>query len=141
MSRLEHAIAIAASAHAGNLADDNEPYILHPLRVMLSLTQEDERIVGVLHDVVEKTGWTLENLRAEGFIDTIIQAVDAVTRRQDEEYLDFVRRTKTNPLGTRVKIADLQDNLRKVKEQQHAPDATEKLHKYEQALTMLSQAG
>lgn len=67
MTSLKHAISIAASAHAGYLADDEEPYIFHPLRVMLALDTEDERIVGVLHDVVEKTTLTLDSLRSEDF--------------------------------------------------------------------------
>ena len=81
MPTLEHAISLAASAHAGYLAPNDEPYILHPLRVMLALDGEEERIVGVLHDVVEKTGWTLDNLRSEGFPEHILTAIDSVSRR------------------------------------------------------------
>src|SRR5262245_34532745 len=107
MSSLEHAITIAACAHAGYHSDNDDPYILHPLRVMLSLNDQDERIVAVLHDVVEKTGWTLANLKDEGFPEDILQAIDAVTRRHGEDYFDFVQRTRTNDLGRRVKIMDL----------------------------------
>ncbi len=138
MTSLEHAISIAASAHAGDLAVDQEPYILHPLRVMLALDQSDEMIVGVLHDVVEKTGWTLDNLRAEGFPAHILEAIDSVSRRQGEEYFDFVRRTRGNDLGRRVKIADLKDNIKKIKSQPADPPAREKLAKYEEALIRLS---
>ncbi|MBB3149625.1 (p)ppGpp synthase/HD superfamily hydrolase [Phyllobacterium trifolii] len=73
MTSLEHAISIAASAHAGYLADDKEPYIFHLLRVMLALDTEDERIVGVQHDVVEKTALTLDSLRSEGFPGHILE--------------------------------------------------------------------
>jgi hypothetical protein len=64
MSTLEHAIALAACAHAGQVDKAGQPYILHPLRVMLRLSGADERIVAVLHDVVEDTPRTIERLRA-----------------------------------------------------------------------------
>jgi (p)ppGpp synthase/HD superfamily hydrolase len=124
MSALEHAISLAASAHAGYLADDEEPYIFHPLRVMLALADENERIVGVLHDVVEKTGWSLDNLRSEGFADNVLEAIDSVSRRHGEEYFDFVQRTR--------------DNIAKVKSRLQNPAAREKLAKYEEALRRLS---
>jgi (p)ppGpp synthase/HD superfamily hydrolase len=137
MPSLEHAISIAASAHAGYRTENDDPYILHPLRVMLGLNDEDERIVGVLHDVVEKTGWTLENLRHEGFPDQIIEAVDAVTRRHGEDYFDFVQRTRSNDLGRRVKIMDLKDNIAKARSVQQTQQGEEKLAKYEEALVRL----
>lgn len=138
MSRLEHAISIAASAHASSLADDNEPYILDSPRIMLSLATNEERIVGVLHDVVEKTGWLLDNLRTEGFNKTILDAIDSVTRRDGEEYFDCVERTKANKLGTRMKIADLNDNIHKVKSHEMSGNTEEKLKKYERALSILN---
>ncbi|WP_271894336.1 GTP pyrophosphokinase [Candidatus Phyllobacterium onerii] len=138
MTSLEQAISIAASAHAGYLADDEEPYIFHPLRVMLALDAEDERIVGILHDVVEKTPWTLDNLRSEGLPGHILEAIDSVSRRQGEEYFDFVLRTRENSLGRRVKIADLKDNIEKVRSHLEDPGAREKLAKYEEALARLS---
>ncbi len=138
MSPLEHAISIAANAHAGYRADDEEPYILHPLRVMMALDEEDEMIVGVLHDVVEKATWSLDELRSEGFAPHILEAIDSVTRREGEDYFDFVHRTRENSLGRRVKIADLKDNIAKIRSQPEDPTAREKLAKYEEALTRLS---
>ncbi|RCW82727.1 HD domain-containing protein [Phyllobacterium bourgognense] len=137
MSVLEHAIAVAARAHAGYLAEDGEPYIFHPLRVMMALDDEDERIVGVLHDVPEKTAWSLDGLKAEGFLEHIIAAIDSVSRRQGEDYFDFVQRTRENDLGRRVKIADLQDNIENVKSRLDDPQARKKLDKYEEALRRL----
>ncbi|SFI78125.1 HD domain-containing protein [Phyllobacterium sp. CL33Tsu] len=137
MPSLEQAISIAASAHAGYRTENDEPYILHPLRVMLGLHDEDERIVAVLHDVVEKTGWTLDNLRNEGFSEQIIAAVDAVTRRHNEDYFDFVQRMRNNDLGRRVKIMDLKDNIAKVRNDRRSSQAEEKLAKYEDALVRL----
>jgi (p)ppGpp synthase/HD superfamily hydrolase len=89
-----------------------QPYMLHPLRIMLRMSSIDERIVAVLHDVCEDCpGWTFDRLRREGFSDRIIDALDSVTKRDGEEYEDFVRRAVANPIGGRVKLADLLDNI------------------------------
>ena len=87
-----------------------QPYVLHPLRMMLRLTTPEERITAVLHDVVEDCSWTLDQLRAEGFSEAVIDAVAAVTRQPHETYEAFVLRAAANPIGRRVKLADLADN-------------------------------
>jgi hypothetical protein len=111
MSTLERAIVIAAEGHEGVRDKAGAPYILHPLRMMLRLSSPDERIVAVLHDVCEDCpGWNFERLRDEGFSDEIITALDAVTKREGEDYKDFVRRAAANPIGRNVKLADLADN-------------------------------
>lgn len=110
MGTLDKAIAIATRAHFGQRDKAGAPYVLHPLRVMLSLSTPEERIVGVLHDVVEDTSVTVGELRAEGFSDEVLAALDAVTKREGEEYMDFVVRAAANPIGKRVKLADLKDN-------------------------------
>ena len=81
------------------------PYVLHPLRMMLSLDTPDERMAAVLHDVVEDTSVTLEQLRAEGFPASVIDAVEALTKREGEAYEEFVRRVAPNHLARRVKLA------------------------------------
>ena len=110
MSTLERAISIAATAHAGQIDKAGRPYILHPLRVMLALDATDDQIVGVLHDVVEDTDLTLESLRAEGFSEVVLAALASVTKREGEDYPTFVLRAAANPIGRRVKLADLRDN-------------------------------
>jgi (p)ppGpp synthase/HD superfamily hydrolase len=97
MSTLERAIVIAAEGHAGVKDKGGAPYILHPLRMMLALSTPDERIVAVLHDVREDcSGWTLDRLRAEGFPDHNITALDSVTKREGEDYETFVRRATSS---------------------------------------------
>lgn len=110
MSTLERAIAIAAKAHEGQVDKAGAPYILHPLQMMLNLSTMEERITAVLHDVVEDCGVLLEDLRKEGFSESVIEAIDSVTRRPDETYEAFVLRAASNPLGRRVKLADLENN-------------------------------
>jgi (p)ppGpp synthase/HD superfamily hydrolase len=137
MSTLERAIAIAAEAHAGQVDKAGAPYILHPLRVMLRCRTNEERMAGVLHDVVEDTPWTLEKLRAEGFSDAVLSGVDAVTRRETESYEEFVERAGRDPIGRVVKIADLEDNS----DLSRLPNPTdrdwERLEKYKRALVAL----
>jgi (p)ppGpp synthase/HD superfamily hydrolase len=111
MSTLERAIIIAAEAHAGQTDKGGEPYILHPLRVMMRLEGEDARIAAVLHDLVEDTHWTLDDLRTEGFDEVVVAALDGLTRREGEVYLDFCRRAAMNELARQVKLADIDDNL------------------------------
>jgi hypothetical protein len=111
MSTLERAIQIAAEAHAGQVDRCGAPYILHPLRVMDAVQGVDVRTVAVLHDVVEGTEWTPERLRFAGFSDAVVSAVDALTPRRGEEYLDFVTRAGAHPIGRVVKRADIFDNL------------------------------
>ena len=111
MSTLERAIAITAEAHAGQVDKAGAPYVLHPLRMMLRMSSIDERIVALLHDVCEDCpGWTLDRLRRERFSDRIIDALQSVTKRDGEDYEDFVRRAAADPIGRRVKLADLHDN-------------------------------
>ncbi len=111
MATLEKAILIAAQAHLGQRDKGGAPYILHPLRMMMRMESEAAMIAAVLHDVVEDSDWTLEQLRGEGFSEEVLQAVDCLTRRDDESYDEFVTRAQANPIARRVKIADLEDNM------------------------------
>lgn len=141
MSTLERAIAIAANAHEGQVDKAGAPYVLHPLRMMLRLTTTDERITAVLHDVVEDCGVTLETLRAEGFSERVIEAIDSVTRRPDESYDDFVLRAATNPIGRRVKLVDLQDNSDLSRIANPTIHDYERVEKYSRAIRTLQERG
>jgi (p)ppGpp synthase/HD superfamily hydrolase len=111
MATLERAIEIAAAAHAGASDKAGYPYILHPLRVLLAVESIQERIAAALHDVVEDTAWTIEQLRAEGFSGEVIDAVEALTKRPGESRLDAARRAAANSIALRVKLADVADNM------------------------------
>lgn len=110
---LARAIEIAASAHKNQADKGGSPYILHPIRVMMSLDTEDEKIVGVLHDVVEDSDvWNFKRLREEGFEENILSALKSVTKlSEDEDYRQFIKRAGQNEIGRNVKIADIKDNL------------------------------
>jgi (p)ppGpp synthase/HD superfamily hydrolase len=152
---LEKAIKIAVEAHTGQVDKGGNPYILHPLRVMLSLNSKEERIVGVLHDVVEDCeGWTWERLKDQGCSDEIIEALKSVSKTLEEEkqlkemddpddkmdhYLRFIQRAKANKIGRNVKAADIRDNL----DISRIDDITEsdinRLNRYKKALSILTE--
>ena len=112
MSTLARAIEIATEAHKGQVDKAGNEYIGHPLRVMEMGKTEEEKIVGILHDVVEDTDWSFERLEAEGFAPEIIAALKCVTKiSENENYDSFIERVKKNPLATAVKINDLTDNM------------------------------
>lgn len=139
MSDLNKAIEVAAIAHRESAPrKDGSPYILHPLRVMLRLVGEDERIVAALHDVVEDTSTTLEELRRMGFSDNVLSGVDAITRRRGEGYDDYIDRVMTNPLAVKVKIADLDDNMNVKELPTLDADALRRLAKYHNAWKKIS---
>ena len=112
MSTLERAIEIATEAHRGQFDKAGNDYIGHPLRVMSAGKTTEEKIVGVLHDVVEDTDWTFERLAAEGFSAEVIGALRCVTKlSENEPYDKFIARVKENPLAVAVKLNDLSDNM------------------------------
>jgi (p)ppGpp synthase/HD superfamily hydrolase len=112
MPTLEDAIIFAAEAHRGQKDRADEPYIMHPARVMAQLKGDDLQMIAILHDVIEDTDITLEDLRAAGYPEHVVVAVDALTKRPEsgETYPQYIRRVKQNPLAVQVKIADLRDN-------------------------------
>lgn len=130
---LEDTLSLAARAHAGQLDKAGQPYILHPLRVMLRLTDPRDRIVALLHDTVEDTSVTFEELRALGYTEELLAALDSVTRRASEDYEEFVARSAENDIGRRVKLADLADNmdLRRLPEVRDSD--TSRLERYQRA--------
>lgn len=112
MSTLKRAIQIATEAHKGHFDKAGREYIGHSIRVMEMGKTEDEKIVGVLHDVIEDTDWTFERLEAEGFSQEVINALRCVTKTsENENYDEFIDRVKKNPLAASVKINDLTDNM------------------------------
>lgn len=116
MDPLVKAIAIASNAHLTHDPDKGgAAYILHPLRMMMRMATDEERMVAVLHDVVEdhiNEGWTFERLAYEGIPESVIAALRCVTKvSEDEDYTAFIHRAASNPLAKAVKLADLEDNM------------------------------
>lgn len=107
---LERAIQIAVNAHAGQKDKGNNAYILHPLRLMHSAKEYTEKIVAVLHDVIEDTDVTFDDLANEGFPQDVLFAVDCITKRKGEVYKNYLERVKKSDIAKVVKLADLEDN-------------------------------
>lgn len=122
MPSLERAIALAAEAHAGQVDKAEHPYILHPLRVMLQVEGDYAQMAAVLHDVVEDTSVTLDQLTREGFPQVVVEAVDALTKRPGETRLMAAERAAQNAIARVVKLADNADNM----DLSRIPNPTEK---------------
>ena len=134
-----YALSIARNAHAGQTDKAGRPYIEHPLHVAESMDTEAETCAALLHDVVEDTDWTLEALADEGMPTEVIEALSLLTHDPSVDYLDYVRKLKTNPIAAKVKAADLRHNS----DLTRLPNVTEKdvkrLDKYSKALAILEQ--
>ena len=111
MPNLEDAIQLAMEQHRGQTDRSGQPYIGHVLRVMARVRGEAARIVAVLHDTVEDTGLTFEQLRAMGYPQPVVAAIDCLTHREDESYDAMVDRILPNALARAVKLADIEDNV------------------------------
>lgn len=111
MPTLEDAIQLALQAHARQLDKSGSVYILHPLRVMFAVEGDMARMVAILHDVVEDSDYTFDDLRQMGYGEDVLEALDCLTRRADETYEAFVERASKNPIAKQVKLADIEDNL------------------------------
>jgi (p)ppGpp synthase/HD superfamily hydrolase len=137
MATLERAIAIAVQAHAGKVDRGGKPYILHPLHLMLEMRSDAEKMVAVLHDVVEDSDWTLESLRAERFPGDVVEAVDHLTKRPGESYEAFIERVRANTMAVTVKAADLKHNLDLSRIACLTNCDIERIRKYQRALSAL----
>ena len=133
------AIHFAFHAHDGQKDRSGLPYILHPVHLAEQMTTEDACVVAMLHDVLEDTDMTAEDLRKEGFTERQIRAVELLTRREDEDYFEYVRRIREDDLASAVKLADLAHNMDRTR----LPGCTEKdearYEKYRKAVTILTE--
>ncbi|MCI0524983.1 MAG: HD domain-containing protein [Acidobacteria bacterium] len=138
MATLEKAISIAAQAHESQKDKSGAPYILHPLRMMMRMKSETAMIAAILHDVVEDSDWTLEQLRGEGFSEEVLEAVDCLTNRDGESYDEFIVRVKTSIIARQVKIADLEDNMDIKRIGEMTPKDLARIEKYHRAWRALT---
>ena len=140
MSTLEKAIALAATQHAGQLDKGGQPYILHPLRLMLQFSNPTLQIIAVLHDILEDTATTAEDLKALGFSAEIIQSIQALTKQTGESRLEAAKRTTLNPLATQVKYVDVADNMNLTRINNPTARDFARLEEYKEVLEIIKQA-
>ena len=111
MRLIETSLQIALQAYAGKTDKAGREYILHPLRVMAKMKTDLERSAALLHDVLEDSDITAEQLLAAGIPAEVVEAIQYLSRNENEEYQDFVARAKKNKIAARIKIADIEDNI------------------------------
>ena len=139
MSDLLKAIYMALENHADQMDKTGKPYYLHPLRVMSKMEKDDERIVAVLHDIIEDTPITSIILTEDGFSDKIVDAIVAITHIPGEPYVDYIERVANDPIARKVKIADLEDNMSIDRMLLDDDRALARLRKYRDAWLLLRQ--
>lgn len=104
------AMNICYKAHQGSFDKGGVPYVFHPIHLAEAMEDELSTCVALLHDVVEDTAYTLEDLKKEKFPDEVIDAVDAISKRVEEDYFEYILRVKCNKLAKLVKLADIEHN-------------------------------
>lgn len=104
------ALKLCFEAHKDQVDKSGTPYVFHPFHLAEQMKDEPSTIVALLHDIVEDTAYTLEDLREMGFEDAILEALLLLTHEKDLPYMEYVARIKTNPISTAVKLADLRHN-------------------------------
>lgn len=128
---------IAFKAHADAIGLDGLPYICHPLHVAESMDDETSTCVALLHDVLEDTTVSQEDLRRAGMPDDIIHHIEVCTRKPQETYAQYIERVKRDPVATKVKLADLAHNLDETRLPGSLPDSLRK--RYEKARKTLEE--
>lgn len=138
MSTIEKAIEIAINAHKDQKDKSGAPYILHLIRVMEKGKNETEKVCGILHDLVEDTNWTFEELEKEGFSKEIIEVLKLITKESDnEDYSNFIQRVMTNKTAISVKLNDLRDNMDITRLKELTNNDLKRLNKYLKAYRLL----
>ncbi|MCU0372897.1 MAG: GTP pyrophosphokinase [Ignavibacteria bacterium] len=133
MTKLEKAVAISVKYHKGQKDKAGNPYILHPLRVMMNFSNEEEMITAVLHDVVEDSVYTPDRLKKDGFSNKIVKAVGLLTKDDGPDFNEdeYYRKIAKNALARKVKMADLKDNMNLMRIKKPGKKDFERIKKYE----------
>lgn len=134
----EKAMQIAIKVHRGQLDKGGNDYINHPIRVSENCNSDDDKIAALLHDTIEDGDITADYLLMQGFPHNIVDAVLSVSRKRGEDYFEFIQRCKANPIGRRVKIADLKDNMDITRLKELTEKDIERLKKYHKAYKILT---
>ncbi len=108
--RTKKALKLCFEAHKEQIDKSDMPYVFHPFHLAEQMETEETTIVALLHDVVEDTDYTIEDLTDMGFGEDVIAAIALLTHDDDTEYMDYVLAIKENPIATAVKCADLKHN-------------------------------
>ena len=133
------AMKIAFEAHKEQVDKTGVPYIYHPIHLAEQMDDEASICVALMHDVVEDTDTTFEDLEKEGFTKEIIDALRLLTHDDSVPYLDYVKEIKQNPIATKVKLADLNHNSDLSRLDLVDDKAMERLEKYKKSIAILTE--
>ena len=131
------AIEIATNAHGEMIDKSGQPYLMHPLRVMMEQTTDAARMAGVLHDVVEDTEITLQDLRTAGIPENSLAAIALLTHDDETPYDEYIEQLKPNSIARSVKLADLRDNMNVLRLPGFTAKDLKRLKKYRRAYEFL----
>ena len=137
-SQSEKAYEIAKRAHLGQVDKAGEDYIKHPQKVASFVKSDEEKAVAYLHDVIEDTELTLEDLHEYEFSKEVIEAVDIITKKKGEDYQSYLNSVKKNKLARAVKLADLRHNSDLTRLTKVTEKDIERKEKYQKALDFLN---
>ena len=138
---LEEAIEYAAKAHKGQKDKSNLPYILHPLSVMLQMDTDEERILALCHDIAEDTSKSPHEIACDLGMDSEWETLlDVLTHKKSVPYLDYIKTIKLYPAAVKVKLADLEHNLSRLKNLPNE-DQARLLKKYNSGIEALGKWG
>lgn len=138
MDLIENSMNIALRAYAGQKDKAGKTYILHPLRLMLKMDTEEEMAVALLHDAIEDSDFTADDLLYEGVPQAVVDAVVLLSKHDGEDYADFIQRVAGNPLARKVKIADIEDNINVLRLDSLKQKDLERVAKYHRAWMSLT---
>ena len=133
---LAKAIKLCYEAHKNQVDKGGSPYYLHPIYVALNMETEEQKIVALLHDVVEDTEITVEDLKNNGFSKKIVEAVEAITKK-NESYETYLKKVKENDLARAVKIEDIKNNMDITRLKEITEKDIARIEKYKKALAYL----
>ena len=137
-SQSERAYEIAKKAHLGQVDKAGEDYIKHPEKVASFVETDEEKAVAYLHDVIEDTELTLEDLHEYEFSKEVIEAVDIITKKKGEDYQSYLNSVKKNKLARAVKLADLRHNSDLTRLTKVTEKDIERKEKYQRAIDFLN---
>lgn len=133
------ALKLCFEAHKEQVDKSGMPYVFHPFHLAEQMTDETTTVVALLHDVVEDTELTFDDLEKQGFGEEIISVLKLLTHNDDTPYMDYVAKIKNNKIATAVKLADLRHNSDLTRLDVVDEKALKRKEKYEKAIKLLEE--
>lgn len=135
--KTKQAMQLCFHAHKEQVDKSGVPYVFHPIHLAEQMQDEDTTIVALLHDVVEDTDYTIDDLRSMGFSESVLEAIALMTHKKGVPYMEYVAKIKTNPIARAVKLADLAHNSDTTRLDSVDDKSIERIKKYTQAKELL----